>query len=147
MIYAHENIRSFEEYKADTGKYMNWRGHAFEVLCIYHIDQIKMALGISGVKTNEYSWISCEKENGAQIDLVIERDDNIVNLCEEKYTDTAFSISSEYEANLLHKIESFKRETKTKHAIKLVMICSEGIKGSIHTEHITRVLTLDDLFD
>lgn len=144
---AHENIRSFEEYKADTGKYMNWRGHAFEVLCIYHIDQIKMALGISGVKTNEYSWISCEKENGAQIDLVIERDDNIVNLCEEKYTDTAFSISSEYEANLLHKIESFKRETKTKHAIKLVMICSEGIKGSIHTEHITRVLTLDDLFD
>ena len=140
-------VKSFEEYKADTGKYMNWRGHAFEVLCLFHIEQIKRALGISGVNTNEYSWISSRKEGGAQIDLVIERDDGIVNLCEEKFTDTAFSISSEYEEDLLKKIELYKQETKKKHAIKLVMISAEGIKGSAHTEHITRVLTLDDLFD
>ncbi len=140
-------VKSFEEYKADTGKYMNWRGHAFEVLCLFHIEQIKRALGISGVNTNEYSWISSRKEGGAQIDLVIERDDGIVNLCEEKFTDTAFSISSEYEEDLLKKIELYKQETKKKHAIKLVMISAEGIKGSANTEHITRVLTLDDLFD
>lgn len=140
-------VKSFEEYKADTGKYMNWRGHAFEVLCLFHIEQIKRALGISGVNTNEYSWISSRKEGGAQIDLVIERDDGIVNLCEEKFSDTAFSISSEYEEDLLKKIELYKQETKKKHAIKLVMISAEGIKGSAHTEHITRVLTLEDLFD
>ena len=140
-------VKSFEVYKADTGKYINWRGHAFEVLCLYHIEQIKKALGISGVNTNEYSWISSKKEGGAQIDLVIERDDGIANLCEEKFTDTAFSISSEYEEDLLNKIELYKQETKTKHATKLVLISVEGIKGSAHTEHITRVLTLDDLFD
>ena len=140
-------VKTFDEYKSDTGKYMNWRGHAFEVLCLYHIEQIKNALGISGVNTNEYSWISSKKKGGAQIDLVIERDDGIANLCEEKFTDTAFSISSEDEEDLLNKIELFKQETKTKHTIKLVMISAEGIKGSAHTEHITRVLTLDDLFD
>ena len=131
---------------ADTGKHMNWRGHAFEVLCIYHIEQIKKALGISGVKTNEYSWVS-RNQSGAQIDLVIERADGITNLCEEKFTDTAYSISSNDEGNLLNKIEVYRQETKTKNALKLVMISAEGIKGSAHTEHITRVLTLDDLFD
>ena len=126
---------------------MNWRGHAFEVLCLYHIEQIKKALGISGVKTNEYSWISSKKAGGAQIDLVIERADGITNLCEEKFTDTPLSITSKDEEELLNKIEVFKQETKKKTALKLVMISAEGIKGSAHTEHITRVLTLDDLFD
>ncbi len=144
---ASEQVKSFDEYKADTGKYMNWRGHAFEILCLYHIEQIKKALGISGVKTNEYSWIGNTKVGGAQIDLVIERDDGITNICEEKYTDSALSISSEYELNLLNKIELYRQETKTKQSIKLVMICAEGIKGSAHTEHITRTLTLNDLFD
>ena len=119
----------------------------FEVLRLYHIEQIKKALGISGVKTNEYSWISTRRVGGAQIDLVIERDDGITNLCEEKYTDTVLSISSEYESNLLNKIELYKQETKTKQSIKLIMICAEDIKGSAHTEHIARTLTLDDLFD
>ena len=144
---ASEQVKSFDEYKADTGKYMNWRGHAFEILCLYHIEQIKKALGISGVKTNEYSWIGNTKVGGAQIDLVIERDDGITNICEEKYTDSALSISYEYELNLLNKIELYKQETKTKQSLKLVMICAEDIKGSAHTEHITRTLTLNDLFD
>lgn len=144
---ARERVEKFEEYKTDTGKYVNWRGHAFEVLCLYHFEQIKKALGISGVKTNEYSWISNKKEGGAQIDLVIERADGITNLCEEKFTETAISIDSKVEDDLLNKIEVFKQETKTKNVLKLVMISAEGIKGSAHTEHITRVLTLDDLFD
>ena len=144
---APERVKNFEEYKADTGKYMNWRGHAFEVLCLYHIEQIKKALGISGVKTNEYSWISSKKAGGAQIDLVIERADGITNLCEEKFTDTPLSITSKDEEELLNKIEVFKQETKKKNALKLVMISAEGIKGSAHTEHITKVLTMDDLFD
>ncbi len=142
-----ERVKKFEEYKTDTGKYMKWRGHAFEVLCLYHIEQIKKALGISGVKTNEYLWISSRKEGGAQIDLVIERDDGITNLCEEKFTDTPLPISSKDEEELINKIEVFKQETKKKSALKLVMISAEGIRGSAHTEHITRVLTLDDLFD
>lgn len=135
----------FEDFKSDTGKYMNWRGHAFEVLCMYHLDNVKKALGISGVRTNEYAWVS--EKNDAQIDLVIERDDGIINLCEEKYTDTAFSVSREYEKSILNKKDKYREETKTDKALKIVMISAEGVAGKANTEHITRVLTLDDLFD
>ena len=123
---------------------MNWRGHAFEILCMYHIENIKKALGISGVRTNEYAWVSQKKE--AQIDLVIERADGIINLCEEKYTDAAFSISREYEKSLLKKRDIYREETKTDKALKIVMISAEDIAGKANTEHITRVLTLGDLF-
>ena len=134
----------FDDFKSDTGKYMNWRGHAFEILCMYHIENIKKALGISGVRTNEYAWVSQKKE--AQIDLVIERADGIINLCEEKYTDAAFSISREYEKSLLKKRDIYREETKTDKALKIVMISAEDIAGKANTEHITRVLTLGDLF-
>ncbi len=137
--------KRFEDFKGDTGKYMNWRGHAFEILCMYHIDSIKKTLGISGVRTNEYSWVS--KKNEAQIDLVIERDDGIINLCEVKYTDSAFSVSREYEKSLLNKREIYRKETKTKKTLKNVLIASEDIAGKANVEYISRVLTLDDLFN
>ena len=135
----------FEDFKSDTGRYNNWRGHAFEILCMYHIDHIKNALGISGVRTNSYAWVS--EKNEAQIDLVLDRDDGIVNICEEKYTDTAFAVSAEYEERLLKKMDIYRAETKTKKALKIVMICTENLAGTANTEHITRVLTLDDLFN
>lgn len=140
----HETTR-FGDFKRDTGKYTNWRGHAFEILCMYHIDYIKKAMGISGVRTNEYVWVS--EKNMAQIDLVIERDDGIINLCEEKYTDTPFSISPELEKNLLKKKDVYQEETKTKKALKIVLIVAEGIAGKANTEQISRILTIDDLFE
>ena len=142
-----ESAETFEDYRADTGRYNNWRGHSFEILCLSHVDTIKKALGISGVRTSNFSWVSEKKTGGAQIDLVIERDDGITNVCEAKFTDTPFSISAEYERNLLHKVQVFREESNTRAALKLVMICSEGISGKAHTEHISRVLTLDDLFE
>ena len=140
-------VTSFSEFESDTGSYMNWRGHAFESLCLSHIRQIKTALGILGVKTISYPWVSRMEKGGAQIDLIIERDDGITDLCEIKYTDRPFSISADYEQSLLNKREVFRKETGTKHALKLVMISAGGIAGVAHTEHIARVLTLDDLFD
>ena len=139
-----ETLR-FEDFRSNTGKYTNWRGHAFEILCMYHIDSIKKALGIAGVRTNEYAWVS--ERNTAQIDLVIDRDDGIINLCEEKYTDTPYSVSQDYEHDLLKRRDIYREETKTKKALKVVMISAEGIAGTANTEHITRVLTLDDLFN
>lgn len=142
-----EGIDNFNDYKHDTGRYTNWRGHAFEILCMYHSNQIKNCLGISGVRSIVYPWVSQAKKNGAQIDLVIERDDGITNICEAKYTDKPFSISADYELELLNKISAFRQETMTNNALKIVMICSDGIAGSAHTEHISKVLTLDDLFE
>ena len=137
---------NWSEFMHDEGRYANWRGNAFEVLCLNHIAQLKASLGIAGVRTESYPWTSARKAGGAQIDLVIERDDGIVNICEMKFTDRPFSISSDYEESLLNKLAVFKEETGVKGALKLVMVTSVGIAGVAHTEHIARQLTVDDLF-
>ena len=139
-------LHSYEELVENEGKYNNWRGCAFETLCIQHIEDIKRALGISGVKTNCYTWNNLGSEDSAQIDLVIERADNITDICEIKYTDAAFTMDKSYEEKLLHKRDVFKNVTKTKQALKIVMISAHGIKGKAYTEHISEIITLEDLF-
>lgn len=140
------DISSWEDFQRDGGRFANWRGAAFEVLCVHHVEQIRQALGIAGVRTREYPWVSAKQTGGAQVDLVIERADGITNLCEMKFTDTPFVITADYEAKLLHKASVFREETGTKQAIKSVMVCASGLASTAHTEHIARVLTLDDLF-
>ena len=140
------DTRSWGDYMHDEGAYNNWRGHAFETLCLSHVAQIKGALGISGVRTDEFPWASERREGGAQIDLVIERADGIANLCEMKFTDRPFPISARYEEALLNKADVYKEETGTRKALKTVMVSAEGIAGVAHTERIARVVTLDDLF-
>ena len=142
----HEQVKSFQSFITDEGKYLNWRGHAFENLCMAHIPEIKKALGITGVETKEYPWTSDKAQGGAQIDLVIERKDHITDLCEIKYTDQPFRITADYEYTLLNKLEVFRDETKSKQALKIVMISSEGLSGTAHRERIAHVITLDDLF-
>lgn len=141
------DITSYSDFVQNTGSFSNWRGYAFELLCLRHIDQIKSALGISGVKTHYFPWVSMNREKGAQIDLVIERDDRITNICEMKCTDNPFILTKEYEKRLLTKRDVFQTETGTKQALKIVLISAEGIAGTAHTEHLADVITLDDLFD
>ena len=146
FISQSQEIFSYGELSREGGVFSNWRGHAFELLCFHHTDQIKSALGISGVRTRCFPWMSTKKNSAAQIDLVIERDDQITDLCEMKCTDRPFTISKEYEQKLLAKKDVFQNETGTKQALKLVMVCPEGISGTAHTEHISNVITIDDLF-
>lgn len=136
---------SWFDFSHSGGRFHNWRGHAFETLCLYHIDKIKEVLGIHGVRTASYPWISKKKRGGAQIDLVIERDDHITNLCEIKYTDKPFSITAEYERKLLQKMDVFREETKTKDTLRLVIISMHGLGGVAHTEYISRVITAKEL--
>lgn len=140
------DAESYTELAQREGVFSNWRGHAFEVLCLQHTDQIKSALGISGVRTRSYPWIGATEEGGAQIDLVIERDDRITDLCEMKCTDRPFVISKECEKNLLHKREVFRKVTGTNQTLHIVLVSAEGIAGTAHTEHISFVVTMDDLF-
>lgn len=92
-----------------------WAGFTFEQLCKDHIRQIKNKLGISGVLTKESSWFlqGNEDQDGAQIDMIIDRDDRIINLCEMKFSTTEFEITKEYQQNLINKIETFRSDTKT----------------------------------
>ena len=126
-----------------------WSGLAFERICLLHSEQIKKALGISGVITNEYSWrtAATEEHPGAQIDLLIDRSDKTINLCEIKYSDGPYTIDKKYMENLRNKAALFRQLTKTRKGIALTMITSFGlVKNSYSMNNIHSQLTVDDLF-
>ena len=123
-----------------------WIGYAFEQLCLAHVRQIKQGLGISGVITNVYSWRSALKENGAQIDLVIDRNDNSITLCEMKWTNKQYSITAAYEKNLNNKVETFIEENETNESVFLTMITTQGIMPNSHSQILDNNLVLNNLF-
>ncbi len=124
----------------------SWAGYAFEVLCLNHLTQIKTALGISGVDTRVASWRSSKIKNGAQIDLIIDRNDDVINVCEMKFSKKEFSITSKYEKELINKIETFREETGTKKSVRLTLITSNGVVKNKYYGLIQNELTLSDLF-
>lgn len=130
---------------ASTSAYQSWCGYAFEIVCLNNIESIKSALGISGVEARCYSYY-CKGPGGAQIDLLIDRSDDVMNVCEMKYTLEPFVIDKDYEAALIHKMERFRDESKTKKALILTMISAEGIKKNMYSGVIAVSLTSDDLF-
>ncbi len=132
----------------DTPKYRAWTGYAFEQVCLYHLLQIKQSLGISGVHTSVSSWRSKTSDVGAQVDLVIDRRDMVINLCEMKYAVNPFTITKKYASELRIKIGTFKSETKTRKSVFLTMITSYGIQQNIHsTGLVQNELQLEDLFN
>lgn len=129
----------------------SWSGFAFENLCMKNILKIKGVLGISGVLSYESSWFykpeSNSNERGVQIDLIIDRDDNCINLCEIKYSTDEFLISKDYAKILLTKKNVFIEKTKTKKRIFLTLITTFGVKNnSIKNDIVDIEITLNDLF-
>lgn len=129
-----------------TPGYHAWCGNTFELVCFLHIDQIKQALGIAGVGCDVFAWRSNSTSPGAQIDLLINRRDNVINLCEMKYTEGMYSIDASYEKEMRNKRAVFAEETKTKKAIVLTFITMNGLKKNTYTGLADRELTADDLF-
>jgi hypothetical protein len=124
-----------------------WRGFTFEQICIAHEKQIKEKLGIGGVLTYTSSWRSKDTAPGAQIDLVIDRRDDTINLCEMKFSSDQFTIDTGYEAELRYKISTFAQETKTKSAIHLTMVTTYGVKRNENSGIVQSEITMDDLFE
>lgn len=129
-----------------TPGYYAWSGLAFETVCLNHIVQIKTALGISGVDSSEYAWRSTVSTPGAQVDLIIDRADNVINIAEIKYTTGAYSIDALYANNLRNKIETFRRETKTTKAVHLTFISANGLARNSHSGVVTNEITAEELF-
>ena len=123
-----------------------WRGYAFERLCMAHIAQIKQILGISGVITNIYAFRSSPLEGGAQIDMVIDRRDDTINLCECKYTNKTYVIAKADAMDFERKKDIFLNETGTRKSIHMTMITSNGIVQNAYRNEIQSEITLDDLF-
>ena len=123
-----------------------WKGFAFERVCLSHSEQIKQALGIASISTETSSWCSRQSSPGAQIDLLFDRKDGIINLCELKYSKAEYSISAKDEINLRNKISVFETETRTKKAVHLTMVTTFGIVKNSHSGIVHSEVTIDSLF-
>lgn len=126
--------------------YSTWAGLSFEKLCLNHVDQIKAALGISGVASKAYSWIGKGDNRKAQIDLVIARADNTINLCEMKFYNALYALTARDEANINGKVAAFIEATKTDNSILVTMITSKGLVQNEYTDCVQVSLTLEQLF-
>jgi hypothetical protein len=130
--------------------YTIWLGFAFENLCLKHTNDIKKALGISAIVTNEYTWSHKGNDvtRGAQIDLIIDRSDNCINIFELKFYNEPYEITNTYAAQLRQKIAIFKTKTKTKKNVFLTFLSTFGVvKNKYYLEVVTNELTIDDLFE
>ena len=140
------NDEHYWSHNLQTPLMNTWLGLAFERVCMAHIPQIKRCLGIDRIGTEYYSWRSKTSENGSQIDLLIERADRIINLCEIKYSTTPYSIDKSEEMKLRIRQSDFAEETGTKYAIFPTMITNYGIRKNAYSGYIQAEVTLDDLF-
>ena len=123
-----------------------WRGFAFENVCMLHIEQIKRTLGISGVYTECSSWKSKSSEPAAQIDLLIDRADRVLNICEMKFASNDFRIDKSCDADLRHKVATFIEETKCRNSIHLTLVTTFSLIHNEYAGRIQSVVTMDDLF-
>ena len=130
----------------NTPGYYAWCGNTFEIICLNHIEQIKNSLGISGVETYEYTWRSKKATPGVQIDLIIDRADGVINLCEMKYSSGEFVIDPAYEKELLYKMEVFRKETLTDKSIHITLVAVNGLKKNEHAGIVLNTITATELF-
>jgi len=124
-----------------------WVGLAFEILALQHIEEIKSALGIAGIQSAVSTWRSAEDTQPAsQIDLIINRNDNVIDLCEIKFSKSKFTIDKAYDEKLREKLVSFLTESKTEKAVHLLMITTYGVTKNKYYGTIQKEITLADLF-
>jgi hypothetical protein len=136
--------------KYNSKAWTSWSAYAFESICLKHIENIKRALGISGVSTIESCWFvksQNETDQGFQIDLVIDRADQCINLCEIKFYSTVFKANKKFVEDQMNKKEQFKHYTKTRKAIFITLITTYGAeKNQYYQQIVDNQLTMDDLF-
>lgn len=161
-LYSLFYLRFVKDFSGEDGEHWehmidataSWRGYAFEQVCLHHIPQIKKKLGISGIQTEISSW-SCKsfvdadetEWQGGQIDLLIDRKDSVINLCEMKYSDGMFTITKAYDKLITNRRESFRHVTNTRKALYLTLVTTEGVTRNSYWNNIQSEVIVDDLFE
>jgi uncharacterized protein len=149
-IKRERKLKNYWHSQTVSPTWSSWAGYAFEAVCNKHITNIRNALNIPvGVEIGTWRYMPkiMSAESGAQIDLLFDRKDDSITICEIKYTKKPFIIDKQYAANLLNKVKVYKKHTDTKKQIFIAMISANGIKPSMYSEElISNVVTLDDLF-
>jgi AAA+ ATPase superfamily predicted ATPase len=133
---------------ADNSRHRAWSGFAFERVCLAHVPQIKKALGISGILSDVASWHSqAGSAVGAQVDLLIDRNDNVIDLCEIKYTSGELVVDKSMDEALRRKADVFKSETNAKKAVHTVLITTYGVKRNSYRNSFQAEVSMDDLLE
>ena len=125
-----------------------WRGITFEQVCFNHTNQIKRALGVENVVSSESAWIvrGDENHNGAQIDMLIVRDDRVVNLCEMKFLSKEYEPQADDDTKLRARIATLQEYLSPKQTIHLTLVTTVGLKHNIHSGIFQQIVTIDSLF-
>lgn len=154
LKYIEPNVDSYDE-QWWSGHYLShsveaWQGLTFENLCLMHINQIRGALNIGGVATEAFAWFDkADKEKdmrGSQIDLILERADRIINLCEMKFCQGQYRISDEYAMKLRNRMELFREKTRTTKTLANTFVTTFGVANGIHSSIVSSEVNLDGLF-
>ena len=125
-----------------------WRGLAFEEVCFVHREKIKQALGIAAVQAEISPWRSKSSEGErAQIDMLIDRADRVVNICEMKYSTNDYTIDKKYDAEIRRKLDVFVNETHCRKALHTTLVTTYGLVQNEYSGRIQNVITMDSLFD
>lgn len=151
LMKTEDNLQNYWQNLAKKPEWFNWAGYAFEAICFKHIHKIKKALDIEHINSTCSDWrYQPEKSSmtsGTQIDLIFDRDDDCVTLCEIKYSAVPFVITKNYFETLLIKERVFKEKTRCNKQIFWALIASNGaIENQYLKKMSLRVITIDDLF-
>lgn len=133
------------EQRLNTPVLNSWQGLAFEHVCMVHIRQVRHALGLDKIAVEYYSWRSSTAPR-AQVDMIIERADRLINLCEIKYTQSEYTITSNEDLKVRNRTAAFVRETKTRNGILPTWITPCGLFHNEYSVSVQYQVTLDDLF-
>lgn len=132
---------------SSTPQVSSWQGFSFELLCLLHLDEIKKALGIDRILNDASVWRSRQPEQNTQIDLVIERADHNINLCEMKFSSGMYAIDKGYEQKLRERMSIFLAETMTRCSTRITMVTTYGVLQNKHSGIVNDEVLLDDLFE
>lgn len=150
LHFIHDKKKQTEHYwqqNSTSAPVSIWRGFAFENVCFNHIEQIKHALGISSVISEISAWSKKEDDtDGLQIDLIIKRNDNVINMCEIKFYNTEFSVSKDYYHVLLNRQNILSQNISPKYAVHNTLITTFGLVKNEYSSIFNNVVLLDDLF-
>lgn len=132
----------------DSQKINSWRGFAFEDLCLRHVDAIKRALQIGGISSSQSAWAVSgdDQQEGTQIDLLIARKDNVVNMCEMKFYSEEFAVRTDYHKKLVHRTNVLQPHLSRKIVIHSTLVTTFGLTYNQYSGDFTNVVTLEDMF-
>ena len=148
---GHDGGKHYWKTQIKTPKVLSWKGYAFENVCFKHLDQIRATLDLDSIHSQVGSWRFLPKkgkeDSGAQIDLIFDREDGVVTLCEIKYSDKIFIMDKSFSRSLAKKMNIFEQHYPTDKQIFFCIITTRGAKQTVWSEEIVQnEISLEDLF-